>query len=302
MLFVTRGLPASGKTTWTREYVAEDPGNRVAASRDGFRALLTADPSSPHGVVEDEVTQIQRAAVEGLLKSGKTVVIDDTNLPFGRVRDWATVADNLGVPFEVKDFTDVSLEECLRRNRDRVRIVPERVIRDMHQRYIKGAKVPETWEPKKRAPAKLDIHPYQPVPGTPEAILVDVDGTIAQMTSGRGPFDWARVGEDSPNQVIIDYVGMHHDAGRKVIIMSGRLDVCRTETIEWLREHLKVPFVGPFMRRRTSAPDDLIKLELFNEHIRNDYTIHSVLDDRDRVVQMWRDLGLTCLQVAPGDF
>ena len=27
-----------------------------------------------------------------------------------------------------------------------------------------------------------------------------------------------------------------------------------------------------------------------------------VVDDRQKVVNMWRDLGLTCVQVAPGDF
>lgn len=301
-LIVMRGLPASGKSRWAAQYVAEDPENRVAVSRDGFRAMLSASDDCPHGLIEDEITALHEASVEYLLARGKSVVVDATNLPARRVRSWLTLAETAGVDWLVQDFTDVPLDVCLKRNAGRDRVVDEDVIRSMHSKFIRGGKKPAQWTPlAPKKTAALDVEPYEAKDGTPEAILVDIDGTLARMTD-RGPFDWKRVGEDQPVQTIIDYVRMHYAAGRTVIVMSGRLDVCRTETEEWLEEHLQIPFVGPFMRDRTEAPDDQIKLELFNKHIRDNYTIHSVLDDRDRVVKMWRELGLTCLQVAPGDF
>jgi hypothetical protein len=48
--------------------------------------------------------------------------------------------------------------------------------------------------------------------------------------------------------------------------------------------------------------DSIIKKEIFDRHIRDVYNIEFVLDDRNQVVELWRSLGLTCLQVADGDF
>lgn len=48
--------------------------------------------------------------------------------------------------------------------------------------------------------------------------------------------------------------------------------------------------------------DSIVKAELFDRHVRDQYRVLVVLDDRKQVVEMWRSLGLTCLQVAEGDF
>ena len=48
--------------------------------------------------------------------------------------------------------------------------------------------------------------------------------------------------------------------------------------------------------------DDVVKAELFDAHVRHRFLVRVVLDDRDRVVAVWRRLGLTCWQVDYGDF
>lgn len=48
--------------------------------------------------------------------------------------------------------------------------------------------------------------------------------------------------------------------------------------------------------------DSIVKREMFDEHIRGRYNVNFVLDDRNQVVELWRSMGLTCLQVADGDF
>jgi len=48
--------------------------------------------------------------------------------------------------------------------------------------------------------------------------------------------------------------------------------------------------------------DSIVKLELFDRHVRDYYDIAFVLDDRQQVVDAWRVIGLTVFQVAPGDF
>jgi len=140
---------------------------------------------------------------------------------------------------------------------------------------------------------------YRPPHGKPRAILCDIDGTLAHMGE-RSPYDWHKVGIDTVDQVVIDLLRRYDN--RVIILLSGRDSVCRPETIEWLAQN-RVPFNYLFMRaEEDNRKDSVVKLELFNQHIRNDFNVEFVLDDRNQVVEMWRSLGLKCLQVAPGDF
>lgn len=137
------------------------------------------------------------------------------------------------------------------------------------------------------------------------AILVDVDGTVA-LRGDRGPYDWSRVGDDLPNQRVIDVArNLWRGGEREVVFVSGRDEVCRDETEDWLVRH--IPWSLPptlFMRPKGDNRNDaIIKREIYDREIAGTYDVFVVLDDRDRVVRMWReDLGLTCLQVAPGNF
>jgi predicted kinase len=151
-LLITRGLPASGKTTFAR---ALQP-DVVRVNRDDLRRML-------HGRrlytdrAEREVTLVQRASVEALLRKGISVIVDDTNLGAEVVRRWATLAARHQATFEVHDFTGVPLEECIRRDaeRDPADHVGEAGIRRMHQQYLAGRTLPlplpyaETGEPER---------------------------------------------------------------------------------------------------------------------------------------------------------
>ena len=48
--------------------------------------------------------------------------------------------------------------------------------------------------------------------------------------------------------------------------------------------------------------DCIVKRELFDAHIKDKYYIDFILDDRNQVVNMWRELGFTVMQVADGNF
>ena len=87
------------------------------------------------------------------------------------------------------------------------------------------------------------------------------------------------------------------------VFCSGRDDGARDATVAWLDEHVGVRYADLLMRRAGDMrADSVVKLELFDENIRNEYNVLGVFDDRQSVVDMWRSLGLTCFQVAPGDF
>lgn len=136
----------------------------------------------------------------------------------------------------------------------------------------------------------------------PSAVLVDVDGTLA-LHDGRDPYDESLVAFDLPNTAIITIVRALHKDGHRIILVSGRSEAARQDTTDWLTEHLQVPIDAIYLRPRGDRRRDVhIKREIYQNHIASRYDVLCVLDDRNQVVQLWRSLDLTCLQVAPGDF
>jgi predicted kinase len=301
-LVITRGLPASGKTTWARAWVAEDPW-RLRVNRDDLRMMTTGRPVLT-GRLEDALTLAQHAAAEALLRAGYDVVVDDTNLRLRHARAWADLAARAGAWFEVRDFTDVPLEVCLARDAARAAAggpaVGEAVIRDLYARFLAHGPLPAV---PRTAPLVEAAVPgtYVPDPDLPPAWIVDVDGTLALMAH-RSPYAWHRVGEDAPNPPVVELVRALRAAGNAIVVVSGRDGVARAATLAWLDRH-EIPHDVLLLRARgDTRRDSVVKREIFDRNLRHVWQVRGVLDDRDQVVRMWRDLGLTCAQVAPGDF
>ena len=140
-----------------------------------------------------------------------------------------------------------------------------------------------------------------------KAIIVDIDGTIATHYDDDGSqmrehHDYSLVIDDRPIPEIIKLVRLYHNAGYNILITSGRMDNSRQSTINWLALW-RVPYTELIMRKfKDFRPDDEVKLDLYETYIEPDYKVEIVLDDRQRVVDMWRRIGLRCLQVDYGDF
>ena len=135
-----------------------------------------------------------------------------------------------------------------------------------------------------------------------KAIICDIDGTLAHMHD-RSPYDWDKVGDDDVDSTIKNILRVFYsDGSYAIIIVSGRDEVCKHKTIDWLRKNY-VMYDELFMRPRgDNRPDEVIKKEIYDRHIKNEYRVAFVLDDRNKVVKMWRKLGLKCLQVEEGNF
>ena len=299
-LIATRGLPASGKTTEAKRLLGEaEPGSLVRVNRDDLRELLHGQAHYQH-VTEEQVSLVQQASVTELLRSGVDVIVDDTNLRARYLRVWVDLAARLGAEFEVRDFTAIDVEECVRRDRVRARPVGEEVIRGMHARFLAGRPLPLGVP---AAGSAAVGRPYLPNPALPLAVMVDVDGTVALHAGVRDPFDTSRYYLDQPNRAVIAAVNSMYLAGHLVVFCSGRDDDFRDVTEEWLAEHVQIPHSGLFMRPAGDRRrDDVVKLELFDRHIRDRFAVTCVFDDRDRVVAAWRSIGLTVMQVAEGAF
>jgi predicted kinase len=324
-LTITRGLPASGKSTWAREQLRQVALRAARINRDDLRRTMH-DGFSGAGWAERQVTIAQHAAIAALLRSGVDVICDDTNLRSRVVRDLVDLAADCHAEFVVEDFTDVPVDVCVERDRlrDPADRVGEEVIRDMHQRYladrpsplpvpvstrrspgsVPGSAPPSRSTPVGIADAQMARSPqiYRPTAGLPEAILVDIDGTVA-LLDGRDPYDMRRVGDDQPNPAVITAVRAMHAFGHQIVYCTGRTDYARTATEAWLKRHVDVHYEALFMRRTgDTRRDSVVKAEIFEREIRHRFQITGVFDDRAQVVRMWRALGLTVFQVAEGDF
>ena len=295
-LTITRGWPGSGKSTWAR---AQDG---VRVNRDDLRVSMYNKSGVLSGAEEAGVSRVQKATATALLKSGVNVIVDDTNLTLRYAREWATLAKNLGVEFEVKDF-HVSLSVCILRDAQRRaeggRGVGEVVIRNIAKRFPT-----KVW--KEVLPLEdqvLEIQPYEPdLANLPTTYIFDIDGTLADMGNRRGPFEFDKVDGDKPVEAVVMAAHALHVNGCKIVVMSGRDDSCEALTRQWL-DDWAIPYDALFMRKTGDRrKDSIMKLELFDKHVRYAYNVVGVFDDRTQVVEMWRTLGIPCFQVAPGDF
>lgn len=139
-VWVTRGLPGSGKTVWARERVEARPaGDVLRLSRDDLRRMaLPAGYHQPVETVEWRITVMHTAALRALLIAGYDVICDDTNLCEAHLRAVVEIARWADAVVEIVDFTGVPVEECIRRDAARPARdhVGEVVIRRLHARYL----------------------------------------------------------------------------------------------------------------------------------------------------------------------
>lgn len=305
-LVIMRGLPGCGKSTQAREWVEKYPNERAEVNRDAIRLMLGGYTVGSHAQ-EAMVTKVQHQAIHDLLKAGVDVISSDTNLPAKFLRELYRIAYSVGAEVTVHDMTDVPIGTVLERNKNRKdkEPVPTAVIMKMYNNNIKGQGYPLPLPDLDSAGKAPDF--YYGDADLPVVDICDIDGTVASCEGIRSPYDYSRVSKDRPRKPVIDVLHDRHKAGKGLIFMSGRPDInnVRRDTEEWLWTYIGLPFEALLMRPadRLQINDAIVKRDLFDDNIRGNYNIGVVLDDRDRVVNMWRrQLGLDCLQVNYGEF
>jgi len=152
-----------------------------------------------------------------------------------------------------------------------------------------------------------------------KTVIFDLDGTLASIEERRklstkedGSIHWgkffdpANIGLDQPNWPVIEMFDAMKARGHRVVIFSGRSDGTREATEAWLAQYGIQPDMLVMRDSSTKEtmfmPDDKLKLGWLNEYFPDRSQILCIFDDRDKVVRMWREQGLSCFQVAPGDF
>ncbi|MFD9030223.1 AAA family ATPase [Streptomyces sp. NPDC059567] len=303
VVHVMTGLPASGKTTAARRLQAESEGRMRRVNLDDLRTMLDV-PAPERGrshAHERTVLDIQDAAVRSAVEGGFDVVVDNTHLTPHIPKRLMAAVTGLDAGFVVHDFTDVPVEECVRRDAARERSVGEEIIRilaDKHAKATRGGwRLTAEWLSKRPSAA-----PYVPDPELPSAVMCDIDGTLA-LRGDRGPYDFTRCDLDLINVSVRQALRAFRSAENDTIVLvSGRSEDHRAMTEAWLAQH-GVPYDELWMRAADDGrSDDIVKAELFDAHVRHRFAVRVSLDDRDRVVALWRHMGLPTWQVNYGNF
>lgn len=128
-----RGLPASGKSTFAKQYCIDNPTFR-RLNKDTIREALGNPGWSRE--FENLVLNTQRIATEFLIQEGFSVIIDDTNFAPKHFNFYQQLAQQYSLEFTVKDF-DTPLEVCIQRDSERENSVGRAVITKMFNQYLK---------------------------------------------------------------------------------------------------------------------------------------------------------------------
>lgn len=314
-LIICRGLPASGKDYWARNYLKEqleqDNIKVMIVNRDALR--FQAGLGSAPTVYEPTITRQEQALMRNGLKGGYTVISTNMNLRAQYVKGFAEIAEEFGASVEIKDF-DTDLELCIQRDAQRGAAGGHEVgadfIRRTHKQFFFNG-FPKS--PLERKYEEFIIKPYVPNIILRKAVIFDIDGTLADCQGVRSPYDYSKVIEDKPHLDVLRMVDDFAALDYKIIFLSGREDSCKKETLWWLQDHLNSvsprkddeDHAAPLYMRKTGdkRADFIIKHELFWKHVADKYNVVGVFDDRKQVIDgCWRAMGIRCYDVAGHTF
>lgn len=292
VLHLCCGVSASGKSTWVNE-LHQSGYKFVELNRDEWRFKLftEGEPSwSKYKFTkerEQTVTNKLEELFDQAVRNLSPIVVSNTNLNKKDHEYWKKKAEEAGYDFEIKYF-DVTLTEALKRDKKRGALsVGQDVIFDQWQKWLKitGARK------------------YTPNEFKPNAIILDIDGTIT-LTNGRSHYDYSEeVLTDVGRLDVMTLVDSFSSANDALIIcVSGREDKCKDYTKEWLGNYY-VEYHELHMRKEgDSRCDTIVKEEIFWEHIADKYNVIAAFDDRPKMVRHWKDIGIPLVVSVQKDY
>lgn len=287
-MVILSGLPASGKSTYARQLMASEPGKWFRVNWDDIRQELFPDgykfSKANEALVRHHSVLMARLAAD----KGLNLIIDNTNLNPKSVKAWEDMAHQLGLLIDHHWFLE-SVKECVRR--DSLRTGTDQVGRVVIERMALQ-------------------HGLIDWPDDKQIVIVDVDGTLADSKhrlrkKPTGGTDWEYffrpelIMQDPPFPVVVKWVQELY-GHYTVVIVSGRPEnKAAQQTVGWLALQ-GVPYNHIFMRGSGDKRDDtVVKKEILDKLPKN--KIAFAIDDRNRIVDLWRSEGIKCYQVTSRD-
>lgn len=300
-LILVQGISGSGKTTYAKQWVEEDPIHRIRLNYDDLRCML-----GKYWVPEREplMKEIFHAGLIEAMDNGYDIIIDNMsnlnpkhqNEYSELVKDWNT---NSSYQYEIEfKLINTPIEVCIERDSKREIPIGEKVIRQQWKKY-------RDYIIQQSIKNMLD-NQLKDNPNLPHCIIADIDATLCFNTSGRpffGPGASEQMINDIPNTNVIDLVRAYcNEYDCELVVITGRDESCRKSTLEWLDKHYLYPNLLLMRKEGDYSKGEECKKKLYEENIKDKYNVDLVFEDSSKVVKMYRDLGLTVLQPNEGKF
>lgn len=132
-LIILQGIPGSGKSTFAKSWVEENPESRIIVNRDSIRRML-----GPYWIPSREklVTKIERSMIKLGLDKEYDVIVDSTNLNPKTLDNLINIGLKYNAIIEFKRI-DISLEQAIKNDKNREFPVGEKVVTDFYNKYVK---------------------------------------------------------------------------------------------------------------------------------------------------------------------
>lgn len=280
----------------TENFIQRLKDRLVKSFTSSCKPLFKAQNAKSFGPKEKWVIQIQTCIIKFFVEQNKNIIVDDTNYNtehLTRIRDLCK-----GYDFEVIDMhTDygVTIEECIKRNKNRAKSVPEVAIYGMAKRYNVCQKNGNT---KKQEPFHCDR----------KYVIFDIDGTIANcdhrlhfIKDGEKK-DWnsffSEMDKDTVNEVVKQLIDLTYP-GYPVVIVTGRPEKYREVSEKWLKDN-NIRHDALYMRQDGDRrPDTITKQEILDLYL-DKSKIEVAVDDRPVIVSLWRHNKIKVIDVGNG--
>ena len=295
-IILCRGIQASGKTTYSKKWVSENPQTRIRINNDDIRFMLGSKWDFSK---EDLVSSVKKQLAIDAMTKGYDIIVDNLNLNPKEIQFWTNIINygngylNVSYSLEFKDFFDISVEECILRDSKRNPSVGESVIRSTWKKYKHFIQTTEVEKYVNNLRA-WDI-------GKPTCIVVDMDSTLCFNTTKRPWFgEGAAEGmkDDIPNGSVLDIVYTLSNT-YPIILATGRDTSQEQVTLEWLANHEIYPNECYFRIEGDHRKGVEVKREQI-EKIASKYNVLAIFDDCEPIVKMYREMGFTVLQPNKG--
>ncbi len=293
-ILILRGMQASGKSTFAREFQAEHPDYKIV-SLDSFRKMFGVYTLANDSTL---VVEAYMRTIEICFENNHNLILDNMHLNEGYLRNFKDRLHELADRYKREIIIEerwfkVSLREAILRDSMREFSLGEKVLTKTYYKYI---------APKEQlALAKRNVEATEAYnwKALPEALIVDIDGTLSFNDTGRSYYTIGpELLNDAPNTRLFAILKVL-SSKYNLLVVSGRDAAARDVTQQWLERFFGDIKFSLYMRPEgDSRPDTEVKAEIYHEFIEPHYKVAGVIDDRKKVLRMWQDLGLYTFDVS----